>query len=166
MPRLLRAFAHLFIAFPGVLIWALGCVALGASTANIVAGGSEPNLEMLIMPVFGATGMILGYCMIIGSRILCNDPRERATGAHLLQRLGWESGRQITGVLSAAAVMVIADRFLSADLRGILVELGVLILFITSFMWITMKWEEIRSLWLKEARETEHAMRDSLPPYP
>jgi uncharacterized membrane protein YadS len=151
MPRLLRAFAALFIHFPGVVIWLYGAVLCVAASCPIFppAYPSLPWSDLLTFAA-GATAIVIGYLMIIVSRILCNDPLERYAGIHFAERVLWKIAIQFSGILTVAATITSFIHIFTSDWKRVPVPLGLLVLLATASVLLGQHWIRLRNTWLQE----------------
>jgi hypothetical protein len=151
MPRLLHAFAFLFIHFPGVVIWLYGAALCVAASCPFFPPmyPSLPWSDLLTLAA-GATAIVIGYLMIIVSRILCNDPIERFAGIHFAERVLWKLAIQFSGILTVAAAMTTFIYIFTSDWKRVPVPLCLLFLLATASVLLGQHWTRLRNTWLRE----------------
>ena len=151
MPRLLRAFAYLFIGFPGALIWLYGALLCVNSSCSIFYRQEARNhwSDLLIFAV-AATAVAIGYLMVIGTRILCGDSRELFAGFHFAERVMWSLGIQITGILTAAAALTTFICIFTAEWKRLPIPLVLLVFFAFASVRLGRHWARLRNTWLQE----------------
>lgn len=158
MPRLLRAFAYLFIAFPGAILWLYGVVfAVGGIASAIVGGSTARPLMPLILIAMGAGVTAVGYLMVICTRILCGDPREKPLENHLPQRAAWDLGSQGAAILISAAGFAIIHCISEQNWMRLALGIVFLAMFVALFFRLSRHRMRVRQLWLKEFTDAETA---------
>jgi hypothetical protein len=151
MPRLLRAFATIFIAFPGALIWLQGAVLCVKVSGTVLyrqeAGGNLPDLAIFAM---GAAAVAIGYLMVIGTRILCGDSRELFAGFHFGQRVMWNLAIQLTGCLTAGAAFTTIVCIATADWETLTLPLVLLVFLAFAAIRLVLHWQRLSNTWIQE----------------
>jgi hypothetical protein len=151
MPRLLRAFATLFIGFPGAIIWINGALLCVKGSYSIFYRQEARNsLDDLVIFAIGATAVALGYLMVIGTRILCGDSRELFAGFHFAERVMWNMGIQLTGILTAGAALTVFICIFTSEWKSLPLPLALLLSFAFVAVRLGQHWARLRDTWLQE----------------
>jgi len=99
--------------------------------------------------------MLAGYLMVIFTRILCGDPREKFAAHRQPQRVAWELGIQATGVLLVAGGIASVHNILIQNWGLLLLSIALFAASIVLYFWISERWNKRRQLWLKELEDLE-----------
>ncbi|MCW1913603.1 hypothetical protein OJ996_08455 [Luteolibacter sp. GHJ8] len=154
LPRLLRAFSILCIGFPGAILWIYGALVTVVTISSLSYEHSSRRLWfMMAGAAAGIIAVTVAYLMVIGNRILANDPRERLGGRRLAERLLWNLSIQFSAIFSCGFFFRLVGEIAGNDWTGAVVCL--VLHFGFFFVWLRCgnHWTKLNREWLREMDE-------------